>query len=508
MAEGNILVIDDELVICEFLNDLLSEKEYTVKYVLSGEEGIRAFQEDSFDVVMCDLKIPDMDGIQVLEKIKSLGPDSIFIVITGYPSFETVQAALRLGAYDYITKPFNLEEMSFVIKRAIDFRKLVLTNKRLTKELEQQNIKLEEKVKESTKELTLLYRIGRDIASTLKLDVVLETIVDKVSAVLELEICSIVLVDKDSGKLSIRYARGLDKQIINKTKIEIGEPISGWIIQHREAVLVDDIEADPRFSRRNNEKYYTHSFISAPLLVKGEVIGIINANNKKSKQPFTEDDLRFVKGVASEAAIAIENARLYTSLEDTYIRTVLALTSAIDARDHYTRSHSEHVTKYAVAIAQEMGLSELLIKEIKRACQLHDLGKIGVHDFILNKPSMLDPQEWEEIRSHVLKGVEILRPLTFLSGVIKLVEQHHEKYNGKGYPFGIKGEEIKLGARIIAVVDSFDAMITKRPYRKPFSKEKAIQELKSNSGTQFDPKAVEALLRVLERDPGIVKDKG
>lgn len=500
MAEGNVLVIDDELVMCEFLRDLLEDRGYAVKYAVSGNEGIKAFRGGGVDVVVCDLKMPDMDGIDVLQEIKRADPDSVVIVITGYPSFETVHTSLRLGAYDYITKPVNIGEVSFVIKRAVAFRNLTLTNKKLMTELERQNIKLEEKVKERTKELTILYSVGLDVLSTLRLDEVLQIIVDRVCAVLELEICSVLLVDKESGSLKIRFSRGLDKEIIENTKIKFGEPISGWVAEHKQPVLVADIETDPRFGKRNQEKYYTHSFISVPLVIKDEVIGVVNANNKRSKLPFTEDDFRFIKGIGNEAAIAVENAQLYSSLEDTYLRTVMALTSAIDARDHYTKTHSEHVTEFAIAIAREMGLSEKEVEEIKQACQLHDLGKIGVHDFILTKPGKLSPEEWDEIKLHSLKSAEILRPLLFLNGVIELVEQHHERYDGRGYPFGIKGENIRLGARIMAVADSFDAMITERPYRKAFTKEEAIEELKKCSGTQFDPKAVEAFLKVLEKN--------
>ena len=507
MAEGNILVIDDELVMCELLRDLLKDKGYEVKYVLSGEEGIKVSKENNFDLIMTDLKIPDIDGITVLQEIKKFDPDSMVIVITGYPSFETIQAALRHGAYDYVTKPFNIEEIAFVIKRAVAFRNLTLTNKGLMQELEQQNIKLEEKVDERTKELTLLYQIGRNISSTLKLDEVLESVVDNVSKSLNLEICSILLVNKETEELRIKSARGLNEEVIRKTRLKIGESVSGWVIQHNEAVLVNDIEQDSRFARKNQEKYYTHSFISAPLVAKGEVIGVLNVNNKKSKRPLTEDDFRFVRGVANEAAIAVENAWLYTSLEDTYMRTVMALTSAIDVRDHYTKSHSEHVTEYAVAIATEMELPEKEIEDIKRACSLHDLGKIGVHDYILNKPGKLNHDEWEEIKLHSLKSAEILRPLLFLEAVIKLVEQHHERYDGKGYPNKLKGENITLGARILAVADSFDAMVTDRPYRKAFPRNQAIEELRKGSGTQFDPKVVEIFLRVLEKNPNIEHGK-
>ena len=153
----------------------------------------------------------------------------------------------------------------------------------------------------------------------------------------------------------------------------------------------------------------------------------------------------------------------------------------------------------------KLGLSKLEILNIQQACQLHDLGKIGVHDYILTKLDKLTQEEWEEIKQHSLKSAEILRPLSFLGGVVTLVEQHHERYDGLGYPYGLKGEEIKLGARIMAVADSFDAMVTNRPYRKAFPLEKAVGEIKKCSGSQFDPKVVEVFLRVLEKNPAIVK---
>jgi len=282
MAEGNVFVIDDELVVCELLSDLLKDRGYSVKYALSGEEGVREAKENRFDVIMTDLRLPDMDGIKVLEAIRTFDPDSVVIIITGYPSFETVQAALRQGAYDYITKPFNIEEISFVIKRAVAFRNLAMENKRLMKELGEHNIKLEEVVKERTQELTTLYRIGRDMSSTLKLDAVLEIIVDRLSKILDSEICSILLLDPQTKELSIGYAGGLEEEIVRDTKMQMGESISGWVAEHKEAVLVEDIELDPRFAKKNQEKYYTHSLISVPLLVKGEVIGVININNKRS----------------------------------------------------------------------------------------------------------------------------------------------------------------------------------------------------------------------------------
>jgi len=190
--------------------------------------------------------------------------------------------------------------------------------------------------------------------------------------------------------------------------------------------------------------------------------------------------------------------RLYEDLRSTYMRTIKVLAQAIDARDHYTHSHSENVAKYATIIALEMGLSAKEVEVIHQACELHDLGKIGIEDSILMKPSSLTDEEWLQVRKHPTIGAQILEPLTFLNDVIDLVRQHHEHYDGGGYPEGRKGEDILLGARIINLADAYEAMCSARSYRKnPFTKEEALAEIKRNSGTQFDPLVVEAFLRTI-----------
>jgi len=192
--------------------------------------------------------------------------------------------------------------------------------------------------------------------------------------------------------------------------------------------------------------------------------------------------------------------RLYEDLRSTYMRTIKVLAQAIDARDHYTHSHSENVAKYATIIASEMGLPAKEIETLRQACELHDLGKIGIEDCILAKVEPLTEEEWLQIRKHPLIGAQILEPLTFLNDVIDLVRQHHEHYDGTGYPEGRRGEDIHLGARIIHLADAYEAMRSARSYRKiPLTKEAAVEEIKTHSGTQFDPKVVQAFLRVLDK---------
>jgi putative nucleotidyltransferase with HDIG domain len=356
------------------------------------------------------------------------------------------------------------------------------------------------KVRQKTKAVSFLYKIERDFSNRWKTEDVLKLIVERVSSIMNVKICSILLVNSETNKLTIECAKGLEQEIVRDTEVEVGDKISGWVVKHNKPVLVRNIEGDPRFAKRSQEKYYNKSLMSVPLTIRGKVIGVLNVNNKKTRRIFNGEDFRLLKQIAAQVAIVIENARLYKRLSDLYMRTITSLAAAIDARDHYTRSHSEMVAKYAVAIAEAMKLPPERIELIRQASHLHDIGKIGVHDFILLKPGKLTNEEWEEVKLHSVKGAEILEPLVvFLDGAIDMVRQHHERYDGRGYPGNYRNGEIDIGARIMAVADAFDAMLSGRPYKKAYSEERAIEELRGNSGTQFDPEIVETFLEVLNK---------
>ncbi len=364
------------------------------------------------------------------------------------------------------------------------------------------------KARQKTKAVSFLYKIERDVSDKLKVEDVLKLVVERVSSILNVKICSILLINDKTGKLSIECAKGVEQEILKETELEVGDKISGWVVKHNRPILVKNIEKDTRFAKRNEEKYYNKSLMSVPLTIRDKVIGVLNVNNKKTRGVFNGEDFRLLKELAAQVAIVIENARLYKSLSKLYMRTIMTLAATIDARDHYTRRHSEMVARYAVAIAEAMKLSPERVELIRQACHLHDIGKVGVHDFILLKPDKLTNEEWKEIKLHSVKGAEILAPLVvFLDGVIDMVKQHHERYDGKGYPSHYRDGEIDIGARIMAVADAFDAMLSERPYRKAYSTEKAIEELRENSGTQFDPKIVETFLEVLNKGTGLIQNR-
>jgi putative nucleotidyltransferase with HDIG domain len=194
-------------------------------------------------------------------------------------------------------------------------------------------------------------------------------------------------------------------------------------------------------------------------------------------------------------------SRKDAELHNFYMEIIKSLIATLDIKDHSICAHSNNVTKYSIAIAKEIGLTKADIRNIKLAAQLHDLGKIGISDSILYKKETLSENDWKQIKLHPTKSAEILKPLKYLHSVVEIVKQHHEKFNGKGgYPKGKKGNDILLGARILAVADAYDAMVNERPYRKAFTKEKAINELKRCSKIQFDPKIVKAFLQVIKKN--------
>lgn len=192
--------------------------------------------------------------------------------------------------------------------------------------------------------------------------------------------------------------------------------------------------------------------------------------------------------------------KLYTDMQREHLGVIQALSSAVEARDPYTEKHSKRMAEYAMATAREMGFSMYDSQVVRYAAILHDIGKIGVSDYILSKPGDLTKEEWKRMQKHSRIGADIVTQIDSFKEASKLVYHHHERYNGQGYPEGLRGEDIPLGARIIAVVDAYDAMTSRRPYRKAYSREEAVAELKKNIGTQFDGKVVEAFLRVIERD--------
>jgi putative nucleotidyltransferase with HDIG domain len=237
--------------------------------------------------------------------------------------------------------------------------------------------------------------------------------------------------------------------------------------------------------------------IVCPVVMKQRLAAILAVGEKVSGQEFGSHDLEMLRVLSESACMAIENARLFKDLQDSYISTVRLLVSRIEEKDPYTHGHTERVTAYSVGIAKEMGFTPEEVQRIQFGAFLHDIGKIHTEDHVLHKPGALTEEEWRMVKMHPLRGAEMVKGVRFLERVVDMIRHHHERVDGKGYPDGLKGDEISVAAKIVNVADAFDAMTTDRPYRVGLTVEKAVQELTQKAGTQFAAEIVEVMVQGL-----------
>lgn len=357
------------------------------------------------------------------------------------------------------------------------------------------NANLFEKSEQQIAELSLIQELGKAINSSLDLDSVLTYFIDMTSRITDSDRSTLMLFDEEKEELYVQAYRGFDEAAIRAVRFKIGEGIAGQAAKLRRPVRVANSFEDSSFKKvaglRPGENALT--LIAAPLLNRDKLVGVINCERELNRKgPFAAENLDLLDTLASQASVAIENARLYHNLLNVYLETIRALAAAIDAKDSYTHGHSRRVTELSVALAMSMRLPREEIDTIRHAALLHDVGKIGISEQILLKPGRLTDEEFEMIKSHPHIGAGILNSIEFLKNVCQIIEHHHERFDGRGYPSGLKGDEIPQGAKIIMVADSFDAITSHRPYRKPLTFDEAMAEVSRCAGTQFDPKVVEA----------------
>ncbi|MBI4375769.1 MAG: GAF domain-containing protein [Elusimicrobia bacterium] len=308
---------------------------------------------------------------------------------------------------------------------------------------------------------------------------------------------SIMVWDETQGVLRILAAQGPWKGKEQKLFFKPGEGVAGRAFQTGQPVLVKEPLRDSRYVQ--GEPPDAEPFISIPLLVKSKPIGVLNLHETGEHEPFSDYNVKFLNILAGEAAGILHNLDLFERLETFYLEMVKTLARVVDSKDHYTHEHSDRASTRARRLAAELQLPSHMTRYIEYAALLHDIGKIGIDEAILLKPGKLTSEEYEQMKKHPIIGHQILAPVQFLGPVAQMVLYHQEWYDGRGYPEGLKGEQIPLGARVVAVIDAWDAMTSDRPYRKALGRDIAIAELKKGAGTQFDPKIVSAFLKI-EKD--------
>lgn len=371
----------------------------------------------------------------------------------------------------------------------------------LAGELEDKNTNLEKAVAK----LSTLYKVGLLINSTMEKDDLFNLIVKTTMDTLHAEIGYIILYESASSSLRVTTLLGHEFSSPGGAVLQMKPTsVSTWVIENRKPLLIPDIRETPEFDTYSAMGYERKTVICAPLLVKDEIIGTITVVNKRDNSVYTCEELELLNTIAAQAAIAIKNAQLYDEQQKTYMNTIHALVSAIEASDSYTRGHSERVTRYSLDLAKKLDLPSDRMKIIERAAILHDIGKIGIDLSLLHKEGQLSPDDVAELQQHPLIGMKILDPIEFLHDVKLCIGQHHERYDGKGYPNSIAADALLVESRILAIADAFDAMTSDRPYRKALPLDVALKELSENAGTQFDPHMVPHFIGLLKT--GIFQD--
>jgi signal transduction histidine kinase/HD-GYP domain-containing protein (c-di-GMP phosphodiesterase class II) len=330
----------------------------------------------------------------------------------------------------------------------------------------------------------------------------LKSCAEMIAEVMEARIVSLMFYTEDASELVIRAAVGLDSDVIARSRVKTGSSIAGWVAQTAEHLLVNDIENDRRFRRLNHPQYESKSLLCVPLRVDGETVGVVNVSSRATGPSFDRDDLNLLAAISKRVGTAIERARAAgASVSGDMETTLKTIRTVIRAKRMSALRSSRRGFKLATRLARRLGLSEEDVEVLGYVARVHDVGMLAIGADLLDSARGLSEEERDALTRHPQEGIRVLKPIEFASKVNEIILAHHEHWDGRGYPRGLAGQEIPLGARILAVVDAFESMTIGRPYRDALPEAEARAELKRCSGTQFDPRVCEAFEAVLAEEP-------
>ena len=630
-----ILIIDDEKAIRQSFADYLEDQGYEILIAENGLIGLDILKREKPQITLVDLRMPEMDGLEFLEKARLLNPEFPVIVISGANRINDVVKAQQLGSWDYLMKPVKeLSMLGFAVEKALEKVKLVrenqlyqenleakvrertadleLTNKNLAASEERyrtlferssdaiflvdvktgryinaneaaerltgysiSEIKLktpimltpngakdqleliqnledtkefgevtyvradgteriailtaipiqkgevvvrvarditkrkqaDEAIQRYTKRLDALHRIDQAITGSLDLNGTLKILLDHLLTQLEVDAAAVLRYHDNLHTLEFAQGQGFHTTALQHTKLGLGESHAGEVALKRRHVFRDltelDNEENPFFKSPDFNKEGFKNYYGVPLIAKGKMVGVLEIYNRSALEP-QDDWVEYLDTLANQAAIAIDNVTLFNNLQRTNLELTLAYDAtiegwaqALEMRDIGTEGHSRRVIALTLQLAHKMGISDKDLVHIRRGALLHDIGKMGIPDVIMHKPGSLTKKEWEVMKRHPGFALEWLSPIEFLRPALDIPYCHHERWDGSGYPQGLKGKKIPLTARIFAVIDVWDALLSDRVYHKAWSVKKTLAYIKENSGILFDPEVIKTFFEVV-----------
>mgnify|MGYP005846027421 FL=1 len=347
------------------------------------------------------------------------------------------------------------------------------------------------------RQVGLLRAAATMLIPTTELSTLLQQVLDVAHAAVRVDGSCILLLDEAKRELRFAAARGIDLARLQDCRLSLDHPALAEVWTGQGPVLVPDVDKVPAF-RETLARPSVRAFFAIPMVTRGKLVGFLNVHRSRVST-LTVEELGALTALAAQAAVAIDVSRLYGDLQRRYLDTVSALASAMEVNDPYTLGHSRRVAEISGLLASELNLPPAARETVVVSALLHDIGKLGISTAVLRKLGRLSPRERDEVRSHSALGALVLRDVEMLQDVLPAVLHHHERWDGTGYPHGLRGAQIPLGARIVAAADAYEVMTAGRSYRKARSPEAAMVEMRRMAGRQFDPDVVDALVRLHKR---------
>lgn len=505
-SAGKILVVDDDQKLLSILSLHLRAAGFEVALARDGAEAIHHAQNHLPDIIVMDITMPGLDGIEATRRLRTdeRTEHIPIIILTGKTSTNDLVLALDAGAQEYLTKPFDMTEL---LARVRTVHRLVIARK----ELDTLNNRLEHEVKIKTRRLEALNDFMQELNQALTREHILDKLVHAIRDVSGAGRVSVMMLDRAGENLVCERAYGIDAAVVKTMRVGALEGVAGQVFRSGKTLSAQTFGD----SRDANRHYERSAFVSAPLVTTTpdaprSMFGVVNVTDKKDEGPFSEDEVDCIRSISDAAAIALQSVLRKNQLEESLVVLLKTIGHLAEYRDEETTLHIERVALMTRILAMQLSrggpyqdeVTDEFVEMIEQAASLHDIGKVGIPDDILTKPGKLTDEEFQIMKTHTDIGRRVLslpmdgdQPVPLLSMCIEIAHCHHEKYNGKGYPKRIAGQHIPLSARIVALVDAYDAITSKRRYKKERSHEEAVEIIRSDSGQHFDPHVVDAFLQ-------------
>jgi len=481
-AAFQVLVVDDEPALREICEEALTGSGYAVGLAADGQEALGKLSGRGYDLVISDLRMPDMNGQDLLGQIRQRHLDVDFLVMTGYGTTETAVDIMRNGAADYIAKPFDIKHMLMRVRSILEQRKA-------------------RKEQEKLSAVVRMLNLSKSLGSQLNHVAVVEEFLIHLRANFTPDAVCLLMPEMLEQGPTLIQGRVLESSDVLRLFVT---KLCEKILREGRTYLLDQFTLkQSSFNISYFPQGFPYSIMAVPLDLPQKRIGVIALLRDEKNRLYCEQDLQLLGVFASHTASSLQNSHLYSRLRALNQDVIRSFAQAVELKDFYTRGHSERVAAYACRLGQALGLGSKELDRLHIAGMLHDIGKIGIPDHILNKPGALTEDEYENMKRHSFMGREILGQVGAMSDVTEIIYHHHERMDGLGYPDGLAGDAVPFMARIICLADSYEAMTSNRAYRQSLPLDKVLYTLDRGAGSQWDKDLTATWMSIVELErPG------